>query len=37
MTPSQKRNVRSLITQLNAKNAFTSDAADQEPIRGEGF
>ena len=37
MTPIQKRNVRSLITQLNAKNAFSSDAADQEPIRGEGF
>ena len=37
MTPIQKRNVRSLITQLNAKNAFPSDAADQEPIRGEGF
>lgn len=37
MTPIQKRNVQSLITQLNAKNAFPSDQADNEPIRGEGF
>ena len=37
MTPTQKANIRSLITQLDAKNAFPSDRVDNEPIRGEGF
>jgi hypothetical protein len=35
MTPVQKTNVRSLITQLEAKSAFPSDITDNEPLRGK--